>query len=332
MDIRDVVTNTPIHKITSLYNSSNDIYIKRDDLQPFSFGGNKVRIGQKIIQDAIAKGCDTVIISGSRRSNLCRVTSNLAHMAGIECHMISIIEEDLGCDNAFNGRFCEMFGANIVRCYNAEKPKVAAELKEKLDKEGKKIYYMNDWDAVMAECTAYRDAYKEIEDYQKQTGIFFDYIFHASGSTTTQCGLIIGKLLSPDYGKEGCPDPKIVGISIGREKARGYEVLGERVHSYFERNPHDKLAEGSIEKEIEFYADILCGGYANYTPEIAENCDKMLRVNGFEVDTTYTGKAYTGMEHYLAENGIENKKVLFIHTGGLPLYFDHLNDTVNAGK
>ncbi len=326
MDIRDIVFDTPIHKIKSLYGTPNNIYVKRDDLQPFSFGGNKVRIAQKLLSETVKKGYDTLIIYGSRRSNLCRVTSNLASAMDIPCYMLSIIDDDHGCENAFNGRFCEMFGAKIIRCAKADAPQAVAELKEKLVNEGKNPYYMNDEDAVITECTAYRDAYKEIEKYQLENGVFFDYIFHASGSATTQSGLIIGKILSEGRGIANFPDPKIVGVSIARLPERGLMMIKKHVGEYFKKYPYKYLRDGDIEKETELYTGVLCGGYGCYSDEISENCRKMLAVNGFELDTTYTGKAYTGMEHYLKENGIENKNVLFIHTGGLPLYFDYVNE------
>ncbi len=47
---------------------------------------------------------------------------------------------------------------------------------------------------------------------------------------------------------------------------------------------------------------------------------------GIPMDSTYTGKAFFGMKQYLKENHIEDKKVLFIHTGGTPLFFDDLKD------
>ena len=52
----------------------------------------------------------------------------------------------------------------------------------------------------------------------------------------------------------------------------------------------------------------------------------MLIKNGIELDPTYTGKAYVGCEKYLRDNNITGKKVLFVHTGGLPLFFDLMNE------
>ena len=50
----------------------------------------------------------------------------------------------------------------------------------------------------------------------------------------------------------------------------------------------------------------------------------MLRENGIAMDMTYTAKAFMGMCEYINENEISGKNILFIHTGGTPLFFDSL--------
>ena len=50
----------------------------------------------------------------------------------------------------------------------------------------------------------------------------------------------------------------------------------------------------------------------------------MLRCNGIPLDPTYTGKAFWGMLQYLKDHGIRGKRILFLHTGGTPLFFDLL--------
>lgn len=42
------------------------------------------------------------------------------------------------------------------------------------------------------------------------------------------------------------------------------------------------------------------------------------------MDTTYTGKAYWGMKEHIKKYQITEKNILFIHTGGTPLFFDDL--------
>ena len=48
----------------------------------------------------------------------------------------------------------------------------------------------------------------------------------------------------------------------------------------------------------------------------------MLNLYGIPLDETYTGKAFMGMSEYIYE--ISDKNILFIHTGGTPLFFDAL--------
>ena len=57
---------------------------------------------------------------------------------------------------------------------------------------------------------AYVNCYNEIKEYEKANHIFFEYIFFASGTGTTQAGLICGQIENADN------DRKIIGISIAR--------------------------------------------------------------------------------------------------------------------
>ena len=50
---------------------------------------------------------------------------------------------------------------------------------------------------------------------------------------------------------------------------------------------------------------------------------------GIPMDSTYTGKAFAGMLDYIENNQLNRKNILFIHTGGTPLYFDYLNKIEN---
>ena len=72
---------------------------------------------------------------------------------------------------------------------------------------------------------AYVLAYKEILYFERSTGVKFDYIFHASGTGTTQAGLVCGKIL---YGGAS----KVIGISIARKNPRGRQVVCDSVNEY----------------------------------------------------------------------------------------------------
>ena len=74
--IGPILVQTPLQRLAFLDDKrGNRFWIKRDDLLPFSFGGNKVRIGMAFREDCLRSGCDAMILYGDRRSNLCRVLS-----------------------------------------------------------------------------------------------------------------------------------------------------------------------------------------------------------------------------------------------------------------
>ena len=52
-----------------------EIWIKREDLLPLAFGGNKLRNLEFLIGAALAEGADTLVTSGRRWSNHCRLTA-----------------------------------------------------------------------------------------------------------------------------------------------------------------------------------------------------------------------------------------------------------------
>ena len=79
---------TPVVQIPD---KDNKIYIKRDDLLPFSFGGNKVRIALEFIADMKNQGKDCIVGYGNSRSNLSRALANLCYQ--LEFHVISYLQQ-----------------------------------------------------------------------------------------------------------------------------------------------------------------------------------------------------------------------------------------------
>ena len=158
---------------------------------------------------------------------------------------------------------------------------------------------------------AYVEAYNEIYDYETATGIHFDYVFHASGTGTTQAGLICGQRI-----KAVC-EKTIVGISIARRNPYGKQHVVDSVNSYFGRTEVGA-------NQVQFLDQYIGVGYGHVYPEVLATIKRMWLQNGIPLDTVYTGKAFYGAEQYLIQNQIEGKNILFIHTGGTPLFFDDL--------
>lgn len=300
-----MIFNTPIHKIENILNSNN-FYIKRDDLVPFSFGGNKARKAVYFFKEIEKNNCDTVITYGSSGSNHCRIIANMAAAKGLKCYIISPIEEYIDTSNV---KIIGLFGADIIKTPVTDVSKTIKETIKELSKK-RRPYFIQGGGHGNLGTQAYVDVYKEISEFEIKNNIKFDYIFHASGTGTTQAGLVVGQIMAKDENK------KIVGISIARKEPYGKDVVIGSIKDY--------LGDVDCGEYVIFTDEYICGGYGKYNREIADTVKKVLIKNGIALNTTYTGKAFWGMNNYIQKNDIEGKNILFINTGGTPLFFDDL--------
>jgi len=295
--------------------NGNKFYIKRDDLIPVSFGGNKARKAVLFFNDIFSKGADCVVTYGSSSSNHCRIISNIAASKGLPCYIISPLENS---SQTFNRKMVQIFGAKVILCPVSEiKDKISEQL-EVLKLQGYNPYFIQGGGHGNLGTQAYVDAYNEIKAFENNTGIHFDYIFFASGTGTTQAGLICGQIINGD-------DKRIVGISIARKNPYGKQVVLDSVNEFLLNKDIEKIKLD----DIYFFDDYVLDGYGSYNPSIIKTIKKVLIQNGIPMDSTYTGKAFYGMEEYVKKNEISGKNILFIHTGGVPLFFDNLEALMN---
>lgn len=312
--------DTPIYEIHNTAQQRNRIFVKREDLIPFSLGGNKVRIGWEFYRDMCRTEADCMVIYGDRRSNLCRVLGNICVQKRIPCYMICTNveeEESLSC----NSRMMEWMQVEVIPCRKDGVADGVGKLFERLESEGRKPYYIygNQWgegrEGVPVQ--AYVDAYQEIIRQESQMDISFDYIFTASGTGATQSGLIAGSLLAGD-GKE------IIGISVSRGKERGTGIMARALRQYLIKR--GAAVPGYLEERIHLADEYLQGGYGKFDEQIKNCIRRQFLENAIPLDPTYTGKAFWGMECYLKDHCIENSNILFLHTGGAPLFYDYLGN------
>ena len=287
------IDTTPIEYLMTA--ADTRIYIKRDDLIPFSFGGNKVRIADCVFREMESKGCDTVISYGSRSSNLNRV---IAHMAAREKkNCIVILKKEENEPETFNERMIRESGAVIVKTEPENVRKTVQEVLSSSRKRGEYPYYIyGDETGKGGEDVlrrAYAGVFREICSQEEQLSVHFDRIYVPVGTGSTYEGLL-----------SACdPGHRITGISI----ARTHEDAGS-------------LKDGSYITD-----EYRMGGYGKYGPEIGELILRMISVYGIPMDPTYTGKAFYGMLKE-TEKGTGDRNVLFIHTGGAPLFFDFIRN------
>lgn len=301
---------TPIVPLAGNY-GQQQFFIKRDDLIPFSFGGNKARKAAEFYREIKGTDTDIVMTYGSNSSNHCRIIANMVAAMGLSCHIISPEENR---EQLYNTRLVEAFGATVETC---PVDKVSETIDNRIAtfrEEGRKPFFIQGGGHGRPGTESYVKTYREILKYEAEHHTYFDYIFHASGTGTTQAGLVCGKLLDADRQR------KIIGISIAREKQRGREAVKNSIKEYL----GDKFDFLYTEEDLLFTDAYRLGGYGLFNKEVEATVKEVMKQEGIPMDTTYVGKAFYGMCQYLKERYAENKKVLFIHTGGTPLYFDRL--------
>ena len=299
---------TPIQKLYTDANG-NSFFLKREDLLPYSFGGNKVRIGLAYLRDMLDKGCDHMVAYGNARSNLCRVLSNLCAGAEIPITILSPADDDGQRREAYNEQLCRSFDARVVPCLKTGVAETVDAVLASIREGGEKPYYIygdrfgKGNEAVPT--AAYVPVYSEIRAQGN-----FDVIALACGTGMTLAGLLCGRRLQ--NGAE-----RILGISIARDEDNA------RAHTLAYANAWLDRAHALSVSDVE-----ICGDfrrvYGDFGPETAQLIRHMMRDYGVPMDGTYVGKAFDGLRQLAAREGWRNQRVLFIHTGGTPLFFDSL--------
>ena len=296
---------TPIQKIDT---NNNNFYIKRDDLLPFSFGGNKVRIAYEFLSDMKKKNKNCMIAYGNARSNLCRVIANLCSVKKIPCHIISPSDDDGQRVTTNNSLLSTVCGAIFHYCTKDSVSETVEKVMYECTSDGLSPYYIygdkfgRGNEAVPV--GAYAKVYKEIQLQEQELGMDFDYIFTATGTGMTQAGLIVGQAC---FGG----DKKISGISVAKNKEQEIPVIEKYLSEYYKSN--NISLPPPRKNSIILTDDFIFGGHGQYDINIVNLIKEMYILYGIPLDTTYTGKAFYGMRNYINYNGI-SKKIFCLYT------------------
>lgn len=282
------------------------IKLVRDDLFPSVGGGNKGRKAVEYEKELKELDYNAIVTTGGIQSNHNRAMALLAAKNGWKCHLVYH-----GTEERFNA---ENGNALLVRCTKATKEFVEAScISEAMNnamaaykKEGLKPYYVTGGGHDMSGGRAYMKAIQQMYAYGKLYNYKPDYIFHASGTGSTQAGILVG-LESVGWG-----DVKVIGISVARQQERGKQVVTEFANKLAE---HQGI-NADFTDRVHFVTDYLFGGYEQFSPEMKDFLDYAMQETGIIFDTTYSGKAFYGMYDYVKRNGIKDN-ILFWHTGGL---------------
>ena len=348
----------------------SSIYIKRDDLIPFSYGGNKVRIAEELLRDIREGGYNAVISYGSPTSNMNRAVADLCRREGLKCYVIIKPEEEAKSSGSaeddtdpeipqipMNERLVRESGAEVIYLHGTSGSEIKAGVDSVLQMStarGERPYYIyGNSSGKGNEAALMRASYKEygeILTYEKETlKEAFDAIVLTAGT-----GMTISGLAAAMEETEAGRHTVLVGISAARPAEKELQVIRQNLEIFRSSRNAEKTIDYSgtnqlpgkeQEKEnartekAEHESDeaflptildeYLCGGYGLYSAEIEETIREMNRDYKLALDPTYTGKCFYGMLKEI-EKGHLGGNILFIHTGGYPIYLDWASERAGS--
>jgi len=322
---------TPIFSLDRISRDLNGphIFIKREDLSGLALGGNKSRKLEYIIQDAIATQSDVIITWGSVQSNWCLQTAAAARKCGIKPILLLLKTHDT--PEEMDGNFLLDFILDAdIRLMDAEKGRVVKaddvkgileEISNQVLERGHKVYIAPIGGSMMGfsmktplGAVAYIDAYLELKKQMESKNRDIDTIILASGSGSTQAGLLAGAKLCGDK-------TKIMGISVSEEKesfTREIRTISEEVVKCL------GCEVDFTKKDIIVSDDYIGQGYGVLNKKVSEAIKLTAVSEGIFIDPVYTGKAMAALID-LIEKGNFNREgnILFLHTGGVPALFPY---------
>lgn len=283
------------------------ITIVRDDLFPFIGGGSKARKAVEYEKFLREEGYNAVVTCGGIQSNHNRAIALLVARNGWKCHLcIQGTKERFEAEKG-NALLCRLSGAECELIDPSDTAVAMDRAMENLKKEGYKPYYVHGGGHDLPGGTCFVDAVKALKEQCDASNYKPDYIFLASGTGSTQAGIVVGCDLF------GWNDVKVVGISVARQYERGKQVIADFANML---GKHYGINKNFTDKII-FNTDYLYGGYEQYTPEMESYLKKVMKSTGLMFDTTYSGKGFYGMMDVIKKEKLQNKNIIFWHTGGL---------------
>lgn len=287
----------------------NGCYIKvvSDDIYPFIGGGIKARKAVAYEKFLKENGYNAIVTCGGIQSNHNRAMALMCARNGWKCHLCIQGTEERFLSEKGNALLDRLSGATCELIRPEDTSVAMDRAMESLKAEGHNPYYVVGGGHNLPGGTCFVDAVKELKKQCDEIDYKPDYIFLASGTGSTQAGIVVGLDLV------GWTDVKCVGISVARQYERGKQVIAEFANMLADYYGINKDYTDSII----FNTDYLCGGYENYSYEMKEFLINAMKQTGMAFDTTYSGKGFYGMMQEIEKKQLQNKNIIFWHTGGL---------------
>ena len=277
-----------------------DIQAKREDLLPLGFGGNKLRNLEFLLGAALAEGADTLVTSGRRWSNHCRLTAAAGAKAGLRVELVLSGPPAPGGDGP-GIRLMRAYGATVHQLTTADREAREAAVTavgERLRAEGRRPYVIPVGATGMPGVLGQVEAGRELT--QQLGGALPAAVYLPTATGGTQAGLLVG--LDRSIG--------VIGVVVARPAEELRPVI---------RSMLDAVGSSGISDEaIGFDEGQLGDGYGRPTAEAGKAADLLARTEGILVDPIYTAKALASLIQAVRSGRHDGAWIVFWHAGGTP--------------
>jgi 1-aminocyclopropane-1-carboxylate deaminase/D-cysteine desulfhydrase-like pyridoxal-dependent ACC family enzyme len=304
---------SPFHRLprfSAVLGGGAEVWIKREDLLPLAFGGNKLRNLEFLVGAAVADGADVLVTSGRRWSNHCRLTAAAGAAAGLPVHLV-LTGPPISPPGA-NERLDRLLGAIIhvaATDARADREALVDEVLATLWAEGRRpcVVPVGGTGAIGAAGQVLGGL--ELAAQARALGMEPRAVVVPSATGGTQAGILVGLRL-------GGLASRVIGIAVASPPAELLPVIAQLL---VDLRPLAGL--GVDEAEIDLNGDFRGPAYGVPTPAAAEAAELLARTEGILVDPIYTAKALAGLVAGI-RSGQLTGSIVFWHAGGTPGLFE----------
>ncbi|MET7997784.1 1-aminocyclopropane-1-carboxylate deaminase [Amycolatopsis sp. NPDC005232] len=307
---------SPIHRLDRLteHLGGAAVWAKREDLNSgLAYGGNKTRKLEYLVADALAQGADTLVSIGGVQSNHTRQVAAAAARAGLKAVLVQeswVDWHDPLHDKVGNIQLSRILGADV-----------------RLVEAGFGIGFKESWEQVLAEVQdgggkpyaipagasdhplgglGFAGWVAELEEQERELGVFFDTVVVCSVTGSTQAGMVAGAALS------GRPR-RILGIDASAKPAETRDQI-----TRIAKNTAELIGApgiGDVLLDERYHA----GVYGIPDESTLDAIRTAARLEGMITDPVYEGKSMAGLIDLVRTGEIPRESnVLYAHLGGQP--------------
>ncbi len=306
----------PLPRLSAHLGGAVELWAKREDCNSgLAFGGNKIRKLEYLVPDIIASGADTLVTIGGVQSNHTRQVAAVAAKLGLKCHLVQgswVDWPDSVYDRVGNIQLSRLMGAEIA--FSKEDFSIAIKgswqsALETVKARGGKPY------AIPAGASdhplgglGYAGFSQELERQERDLGFRFDTILTASGSASTQAGMIAGF-------KASGRAQQVLGIDITARPADTRAMVLK-----IARQTAEQIGAPAVEAaDVVLDEGYAYPAYGIPSPETLAAMRLGASLEALVTDPVYEGKSLQALiDKVRAGVFPRGSRVLYVHLGGVP--------------